>query len=142
MPEEKGIIGFELELEGFKCYFKVGSMQKGQGVNLLEFCINDQPLPIQDKALTASHLTQLYHKLTKVGYILPIRPAPERYYTLSGLEPNWIGIQAENIADFLEANPEVMKKVQQWFVKTAQLANQVTGSVDSVTAIQTGGKSD
>jgi predicted ATPase len=125
MPEEKGIIAFELELEGFKCYFKVGSIKKGQGVSLLEFCINDEPLPIKDKALTPSHLTPLFHKLSKVGYIRPIRPAPERYYTLSGLEPDWIGIQAENIADFLEANPKIRKKVQHWFVKTAQLANQV-----------------
>ncbi|MEN8220599.1 MAG: DUF3696 domain-containing protein [Pseudomonadota bacterium] len=122
MPAEKAIIGFELELDSLKFYFKVGSMAKGQGVSLLEWRINDERLPIKNNILSASHLSQLF---LKVGYIRPIRPAPERYYTLSGIQPDWIGIQAENIADFLDYNIEVRKNVRHWFVKTAKLANQV-----------------
>ncbi|MEN8220847.1 MAG: hypothetical protein ABFS56_31730 [Pseudomonadota bacterium] len=38
---------------------------------------------------------------------------------------DWIGIQAENIADFLDYNLDVRKNVRHWFVKTAKLANQV-----------------
>jgi predicted ATPase len=125
MPTEKAIIGFELEIDTLKFYFQVGSMENRQRVSLLEWRVNDKPLPIKNKTLSASHLSQLFMIFTKVGYIRPIRPAPERYYTLSGLQPDWIGIQAENIADFLESNPEVRKKVQHWFVKTAKLANQV-----------------
>jgi predicted ATPase len=107
MPTEKAIIGFELELEQFKFYFRVGSMEKGQGVSLLEWRINDESLPIKNKTLSASELTQLFLMFTKVGCIRPIRPAPERYYTLSGIQPDWIGIQAENMADFLEFNPDI-----------------------------------
>jgi predicted ATPase len=125
MPAEKAIIGFELELERFKFYFQVGSMDKKQGVSLLEWRVNDEPLPIKNKTLSTSELSQLFMMFTKVGYIRPIRPAPERYYTLSGFQPDWIGVQAENIADFLESNPEVRKNVQYWFVNTALLANQV-----------------
>ncbi|MCK5521750.1 MAG: AAA family ATPase [Thiomargarita sp.] len=66
-----------------------------------------------------------------MGYIRPIHPAPERYYTLYGIQPDWIGVQAEKMADFLESNPEVRENVQNWFVKTAQLAHQVQFKSDA-----------
>ncbi|MDM8561177.1 DUF3696 domain-containing protein [Candidatus Parabeggiatoa sp. HSG14] len=131
MPEERASIAFELELDTLKFYFKVGSREKGQGVSLLEWRVNGKSLPIENKSLSASHLAQLFHQFTKVGYIRPIRPAPKRYYTLSGFQPDWIGIQAENIADFLDFNPAVRKKVQHWFVNTAELANQVQFKSDT-----------
>jgi predicted ATPase len=66
-----------------------------------------------------------------MGYIRPIRPAPERYYTLYGIQPDWIGVQAENIADFLESHPEVQQHVQRWFVQIAGLSNQVQFKTDT-----------
>jgi len=124
MPAEKATIGFELEFDTLKLYLKVGSTAKKEGVTLQQLRVNDENLPvIENNLLEAPHL--LFRVFAKMGYIRPIRPAPERYYTLYGINPDWIGVQAENIADFLESNPEVRQKVQNWFVKSAQLANKV-----------------
>jgi len=134
MPLDEAILGFELSTDDFKVSFKVGLKNKEEGVNLLEWCVNNEPLPIKNRTLSdairmGSH--QLFSLFANMGYIRPIRPAPERYYTLYGIQPDWIGVQAENIADFLESNPEVRQKVQHWFVKTAQLAHQLQFKSDA-----------
>jgi len=138
MPSDKAILGFELTFDKFNLAFKIGAINQAQSVNLLEWYFNGESLPLKNKTLNDAFLflptplmNQLFITFAKIGYIRPIRPAPERYYTLYGIQPDWIGVQAENIADFLESHPDVQQHVQRWFVQIAGLSNQVQFKTDT-----------
>jgi hypothetical protein len=129
--------------------------QERKWPDLLEFYVNGQQLPVDETFQRRGDPTSAYRgpafglipssffhqyndyykKLYKffesIGYIQPIRPIPERYYDLHGIKPSWIGTQAENLADFLKANPSVRKKVRDWFVKSTRLASDVKFKSDS-----------
>jgi predicted ATPase len=150
MPSDEATLGFELEFKDFKLGFEIGSAQEGDWPKLLKFHLDNENLPIdeiysipdpqgmapifgyEDGIIPESFFYNYndYYKVLRnffenIGYIQPIRPAPERYYDLRGIKPRWIGIRAENIADFLETNPKVEKKVRNWFVESAKLAREV-----------------
>jgi predicted ATPase len=151
MPVGEATLAFELDFEYFKLKFRVGA-QKDEWPELLEFLVDGKNLPVREKGKSGFHIpkpdgmlslwpwgfvpesffydfSDQYRALRSffdnIGYIQPIRPVPERYYNLSGIRPRWIGVRAENIADFLEANPVAKKKVRDWFVETAKLADEV-----------------
>ena len=51
MPEEKAVLGFELELDSFNLAFKIGSMNRNEGVSLLELRVNNENQPLENKTL-------------------------------------------------------------------------------------------
>jgi predicted ATPase len=136
MPPDEAIVGFELDFEQFRLSFKVGAKNQEQDLTLLEMQLNEEPLSIQTLPEQLPILAYLmttdmkcYVELLKIfnglGYLQPVRPFPQRYYHLRGIKPDWIGIQAENLADFLENFPAVKRQVRDWFVKTAKMARDV-----------------
>jgi predicted ATPase len=136
MPLDEAIVGFELDFDDFRLSFKVGAKNQQDELALLEMHLNGKPLSIQtlleDTSLLAYLMAQevkCYLDVLKIfnslGYLQPVRPSPSRYYHLRGIKPDWIGIQAENIADFLESFPGAKQKVRNWFVKTAKMVREV-----------------
>ncbi len=155
MPSEEAKLAFELEFENFELNFEVSSMREGDWPRL-KFYIDNEELPVDEiytyrffpdflggqkplfeekPFIIPENFLYLYKTIRdffeNIGYIQPIRPAPERYYNLSGIRPRWIGVQAESIADFLEANPAIKEKVQDWFVDSAKLASDVKFESDT-----------
>jgi predicted ATPase len=133
MPSLNAVVGFELEFSNFKLGFKVGAKSIEDDLALLELRFNDEWLSIDEDVSILADLmmrdVKFYLEMMKIfnnlAYLQPVRPLNKRYYDLRGTKPDWIGMQAENIADFLESFPAVKKKVQNWFVKTAKMAREV-----------------
>jgi predicted ATPase len=152
MPFKEASVGFELEFQQDQLSFKVGTGQKGNQLNLFDVRVNNKSLSLDKIGLsvetlnrnaTLRSLLNYYLQVSKregigqlnemdimllfagIGYVQPIRPLPQRYYDLRGTNPYWIGSQAEDIADFLEANPAIKKQVRHWFVELAKLAQEV-----------------
>ncbi len=136
MPKEEATFGFEFGFADFKMGFGFKVPSRQHGVSLHELYFNEQKLSVPDATSLVETLIKIstpakfysspfFHFFKTLNYVRPIRPAPQRYYRLSGVEPQWIGTEAEDLADYLEANPAVKKQVRDWFVKSAKLAKNV-----------------
>ncbi|OAD19675.1 hypothetical protein THIOM_004676 [Candidatus Thiomargarita nelsonii] len=141
MPSGKAIVGFELALGDDNLSFKIGTAENQ--LNLFDVRLNDKKLFLENSGFSfnrnATLRSLLNHYLSGaqlnemaimlffagIGYVQPIRPLPQRYYDLRGTNPYWIGSQAEDIADFLEVNPNVKTQVRHWFVELAKMARDV-----------------
>ncbi|GEM_PF-1133722 len=136
LPKEDATFGFEFGFANFKIRFVFKVFSQQHRVILHEFYINEQQLNVTNLTELNEMLvsdsdtkrfcsSEFYNFFETLNYVRPIRPAPQRYYRLSGVEPQWIGTEAEDLADYLEANPTVKKRVRDWFVKSAKLAKNV-----------------
>jgi AAA15 family ATPase/GTPase len=82
MPSDKAILGFELTFDKFKLAFKIGSMNQAQSVNLLEWYLNGESLPLKNKTLNDAFLflpntanESTFHHLCKNGLHSPYSPS-------------------------------------------------------------------
>jgi predicted ATPase len=129
-------LSLDMEFEDFQIGFAIREDEMGELEGVFTYQINGEPArtygPYEEDLIPDEFLFDFndQYKVIRrffddIGYIQPIRPAPERYYDLRGIKPSWIGIRAETIADFLDANPTIRNKVREWFVETVKLAQNV-----------------
>jgi predicted ATPase len=147
---EEAIVGFELGFQdNQQLKFEIGTQKGSHQLNLLTVHFNDEELLdkassklLEGNAILFSqlknilqlstnevakqlHETVIMPTLTEIGYLLPIRPLPQRYYHLRGTHPDWVGIEGKDMPDFLESHPSIKKRVRDWFVEKAQIAQEV-----------------
>lgn len=150
MPNKEAIVGFELRFQDNKqLKFEIGTQKGSNQLNLLTVYLNDEELldkasskllegnttlfsllknilqSSKDEVAKQLHETAIMPILTDIGYLLPIRPPPPRYYHLRGTQPDWIGLDGKDMPDFLESHPSIKKQVRDWFVEKAQIAREV-----------------
>jgi predicted ATPase len=147
---EEAIVGFELGFQDNKqLKFEIGTQKGSHQLNLLTVHFNDEELLDKASSKLLEGNTTLFSLLKNIlqsstnevakqfidtvimptlmdiGYLLPIRPPPQRYYYLRGTNPEWLGIDGKDLPDFLESHPSIKKQVRDWFVEKAQIAQEV-----------------
>ncbi len=153
---EEAIVGFKLGFQDNKqLRFEIGTQKGSHQLNLLTVHFNDEELldkasskllegnatlfsqlknilqSSTDELVQQLHETVIMPTLTDIGYLLPIRPPPQRYYPLRDTHPDWMGIDGKEMPDFLESHPSIKKRVRDWFVEKAQIAREVNFKSDS-----------